>query len=65
MPEWVKTLYWMNPIVGVAEGCRWVLLGAAPPDPTLLAFSCAATISFLISGLYFFKRIERNFSDIV
>lgn len=65
MPEWVKTLYWMNPMAGVAEGFRWVLLGAAPPNAVLLAFSCAATITFLISGLYFFKRIERKFSDIV
>lgn len=65
LPEWVKTLYWINPMAGVAEGFRWVLLGADPPDPFLLTFSCAATLAFLITGLYFFKRIERKFSDIV
>lgn len=65
LPSWAATLYWMNPMAGVAEGFRWVLLGTAQPNILNLLSSVVMTIILLISGLYIFKRIERKFSDIV
>jgi lipopolysaccharide transport system permease protein len=59
-----RTLYALNPMVGVVEGFRWALLGtsAAPPS---LALSALAAAVLLASGLFYFRRMERHFADIV
>jgi lipopolysaccharide transport system permease protein len=60
-----RLLYGLNPMVGVVEGFRWALLGAdTKPGPVILV-SCAAACALLITGLYYFKRMERTFADIV
>ena len=64
-PEWVKVLYFTNPMTGVVEGFRWALLGAAPPSPIILSCSVAAVFGLLIASMYYFKRIERQFADVV
>ena len=64
-PEWVKVLYFTNPMTGVVEGFRWALLGAAPPSPIILSCSVAAVFGLLIGSMYYFKRIERQFADVV
>ena len=58
-------VYSLNPMVGVINGFRWALLGQATPDwPGLLA-SIDATLILLVTGLYYFRRTERTFADIV
>jgi len=51
------------------EGFRWVMLGTVPsnslPLSTLVAISSAVAIVLLISGLYYFRRMERTFADMV
>lgn len=64
-PKWLQVLYGLNPMAGVAEGFRWALLGAPPPDPAIIASSVLAVIVLLIFGLYYYKRIERQFADVV
>lgn len=59
-----RILYGLNPMAGVIQGFRWALLGTAPPD-VLMALSVVVVIVLLISGLYFFRRMERTFADIV
>jgi lipopolysaccharide transport system permease protein len=60
-----RTVLGLNPMAGVVEGFRWALLGTAPaPGPLVLASSGAALV-LLISGLYFFRRVEDNFADII
>lgn len=59
-----RTLYGLNPMVGVIEGFRWVLLGAAPPGPVLW-FSSFAALALLVSGLFYFRRMEKTFADVV
>lgn len=59
-----RTLLALNPMVGVVEGFRWALLGTAQPSATLLVSSVAALI-VLVSGAYYFKRMERSFADVV
>jgi lipopolysaccharide transport system permease protein len=58
------TLYGLNPMVGVVEGFRWALIGANPPGPTIILSSVVALL-VLISGLYYFRRTEKNFADII
>jgi len=59
-----RYLYSLNPMVGVIQGFRWVLLGGAPPDLTAL-ISIAVVIIILISGLFYFRKMEKTFADIV
>jgi lipopolysaccharide transport system permease protein len=64
-PGWVQVLYGLNPMTGVIEAFRWALLGAAEPPWALLAGSVAVSSALLVSGLYFFRRLERTFADLV
>jgi lipopolysaccharide transport system permease protein len=59
-----RTLYGLNPMVGVVEGFRWALLGAAPPGPMLLV-SVGVVVIILAGGLVYFRRMEQTFADIV
>jgi lipopolysaccharide transport system permease protein len=59
-----RTLYGLNPMVGVVEGFRWALLGSTPPGP-MVALSSAMSVVLLISGAYYFRRMERSFADVV
>lgn len=60
-----RTVYGINPMVGVVEGFRWAMLGTdTRPGPIILA-SSAACILFLVSGLYYFRRMEKTFADVV
>lgn len=62
--QW-KWVYGLNPMVGVIDGFRWVLLGTDPPHLGSLATSTLATLLLLMGGLFFFRRTERQFADIV
>lgn len=60
-----KTLYAINPMVGVVEGFRWALLATeTAPGPMLIASTLAAAV-LLVSGAYYFRRMERTFADVV
>ena len=59
-----QALYGINPMAGVVNGFRWALLGNTSPGPMLFV-SVAATAVLLIGGLYFFRRMERSFADII
>ena len=65
LPERWRTLYGLNPMAGVVEGFRWALLGTATrPGPMIFA-SAAASLVLLITGAFYFRRMERNFADVV
>ena len=52
-------------MVGVVEGFRWSLLGTSTrPGPMILVSSIAA-LTLLVSGAFFFRRMERTFADVV
>jgi lipopolysaccharide transport system permease protein len=60
-----RTLYGLNPMVGVVEGFRWVLLGTnTAPGPIIIASSLAA-ITILVGGAFYFRRMEKTFADVV
>ena len=60
-----RALYGLNPMAGVVEGFRWALLGKTEGPGALLAVSVAITIVILIGGLYYFRRMEKTFADVV
>lgn len=59
-----RTIYGLNPMVGVVEGFRWALLGAQPPGP-MLGVSIGVAVALLMSGVMYFRRMERTFADVV
>ena len=60
-----RTVYGINPMVGVVEGFRWALLGTdTAPGPMVLVSSLVA-IALLLSGAYYFRRMEKSFADVV
>jgi len=60
-----RTVYGLNPMVGVVEGFRWALLGTnTAPGPIIIVSSLAALI-VLVGGAFYFRRMERTFADIV
>jgi lipopolysaccharide transport system permease protein len=60
-----RSVYGINPMVGVVEGFRWAVLGQGNPPGSILMISSLAAVLFLVSGLYYFRRMERTFADIV
>lgn len=66
VPEKWRMLYALNPMTGVVEGFRWALLGTQQSAPGgMLAVSTGISILLLVSGLFYFRRMERYFADIV
>jgi lipopolysaccharide transport system permease protein len=60
-----RTLYGINPMVGVVEGFRWALLGTdTAPGPIMIVSSLVA-LALLIGGAYYFRRLEKSFADVV
>jgi lipopolysaccharide transport system permease protein len=60
-----RTVYALNPMVGVVEGFRWALLGVdTQPGPMILVSSVVA-IGLLVSGAFYFRRMEKSFADVV
>jgi len=65
VPEQWRALYGLNPMAGVIEGFRWALLGTETSPGSLTAVSVGAALALLISGAYYFRRMERTFADVV
>ncbi|MDK2979868.1 MAG: lipopolysaccharide transport system permease protein [Chloroflexota bacterium] len=65
VPEKWRLLYAVNPMTGVVEGFRWALLGSGQAPGLMTAVSTAVAIILLISGMFYFKRMERLFADMV
>jgi lipopolysaccharide transport system permease protein len=59
-----RVIYGLNPLVGVIQGFRWALLGGQPPD-VLIGISVVIVVVLLVSGLFYFRRMERTFADVV
>jgi lipopolysaccharide transport system permease protein len=59
-----RTIYGLNPMVGVVEGFRWALLGTKPPE-IMLFLSTLISLTILVSGLLYFNRTEKTFADII
>ncbi len=62
--EW-QIIYALNPMTGVVEGFRWALLGTGQPPGIVTLVSSISAVVLLISGMFYFRRMERLFADMV
>ena len=65
VPERWRPLYGLNPMAGVIESFRWALLGSDAVDWSMLGVSAIVVLLLLLGGLYYFRRLERSFADVV
>lgn len=64
VPEKWQLIYALNPMKGIIDGFRWALLGSAKPGPTFF-ISLGMAFILLISGMLYFRRMERTFADMI
>jgi lipopolysaccharide transport system permease protein len=60
-----RTLYGINPMVGVVEGFRWALLSTDTQPGSMVLVSAVVAVGLLVSGAYYFRRMEKTFADVV
>jgi homopolymeric O-antigen transport system permease protein len=60
-----RTIYGLNPMVGVVEGFRWALLGVSTAPGPMVGVSALIAMALLVSGAYYFRRMDKSFADIV
>ena len=60
-----RMIYSINPMAGVVNGFRWALLGTdTGPNLNMIVSICVALL-FLISGLFYFRSMEKTFADTI
>lgn len=65
VPTRFQVLYGIiNPMSGIIEGFRWAILGTVPPNYSIVV-SFAISLLILVSGMYYFRRREKLFADVV
>jgi len=66
VPEAWRVLYALNPMVGVIDGFRWSILGGHTPlVANTVVISIAVAVFFLFLGVWYFRRMERSFADVI
>jgi lipopolysaccharide transport system permease protein len=60
-----QIVYSLNPMAGVVNGFRWALLGTNTGPNIYMAVSIGISLIFLISGLFYFRSMERTFADTI
>ena len=66
VPEKWRLLYSLNPMVGVIDGFRWALLrGETPLDGSAVLTSVFLTFILCVSGIWYFRKMERTFADVI
>jgi len=63
-PQW-QAVYALNPMAGVVNGFRWALLGVGNPPDMLIGISAVISVFILLSGLVYFRNMERTFADTI
>ena len=65
VPERLRLLYSLNPMVGVIQGFRWALFGKDTPDFHALGLGMTLIVLASLGGLVYFKKMERFFADVI
>lgn len=65
IPERWRPFYSLNPMVGVVEGFRWALFKGADAPNGMLFISALIMVLLLVSGLFYFRRVEDTFADVI
>jgi lipopolysaccharide transport system permease protein len=59
-----RIVYGLNPMAGVIQGFRWAIMGSDPPGE-LFVVSISVVVILFVSGLFYFRRMERTFADMI
>lgn len=62
--EW-RLVYSLNPMVGVIDGFRWALLGGTSMYWPSFLISMTLVVVLLVTGIWYFRRVERSFADVI
>jgi lipopolysaccharide transport system permease protein len=66
VPEWLRPIYSLNPMSGVIEGFRWSICGPASHfRPEYFLISLATNLLMVWTGIWYFRRTERTFADVI
>jgi lipopolysaccharide transport system permease protein len=65
VPEAWRATYALNPMVGVVDGFRWSLLGTGGTPGLTVVVSALVAVALVVSGLFYFRRMERTFADLI
>jgi lipopolysaccharide transport system permease protein len=65
LPASWRVVYGLNPMAGVVEGFRWALLDVSAGPGPLVMVSAMVSLAILVSGAYYFRRMEKSFADVV
>ncbi len=65
LPESLRPVFGVNPMAGVVEGFRWALLGTGKAPGPMILVSAVVASAILVSGVFYFRRMESTFSDVV
>jgi lipopolysaccharide transport system permease protein len=65
IPEIIKWIYSMNPMVAVIDGFRWSILGTNDLYLPGFFISSAISLFLLFFGIYYFRKTEKSFADVI
>jgi len=65
VPARFRWMVGLNPMAGVAEGFRWAVTGDGAFPTTLAAMAICVSTALLVTGLYYFRRVESFFADVI
>lgn len=65
IPARYRALFYLNPMTGIIDSYRRVLVLGIPPSPGLLAITLPLAFLLLVGGYVFFKRVEMLFADVI
>lgn len=66
VPEKWRALYGLNPAAGIIEGFRWSLLGIhSEQSVSMICYSVTVSVLLFLTGLVYFRQVEKDFADLV
>lgn len=65
IPEKIKFYFLLNPMTWIIQGFRWSLLGVGEMDWQKVMITGLFSIAILFAGLFYFRRMESGFADII
>lgn len=65
VPHNLRPLYFLNPLSSLLEAFRWSILGTGQLQWGYLAYSAVVAVTLLVGGAFAFKRMERQFADVI
>jgi len=63
-PQWAAA-YYLNPLVGILEACKWSMTGTPMPPVWSMAYAGGMSVALLVGGAMVFKKMERRFADVI